>query len=1296
MARTAPVPNIPPIPGMCPSIAVMGGGGGGGGGSGDGAGDGDGNGPADGNGSGDGAGGDGSNAGACGNGQGCGCPNCQAGTAAGDPIDVVTGRVFTNPVTDLGLRGPLPYAFTRAYSISRARRDGPLGYGWSHTLGWEIELRRDRTIVWRNDGTRAIFPLIETAGESVLGLDGWVLRKEVWGYLLDCGDHLWRAFAPDPNRPETQRLSAIQDRNGNRLSLTYDDGKLVEIIDSAGRVIRATSTPDGRLHTLDVKNEAEQGRWQRFASYEYDDRGNLVTTIDADGNPRRYQYDDAHRLLSHSDGTGLTFFFRYDSQGRAVESWGEYPGRPDPSLADSLPPLLADGVTKALGIMHVKLTFGPNGYSEVADSNEVARFFGNRFDKLDKTIRNGAVTSRKYDDRGFVSERSDALGAVTRWQRDVRGRKLSMTNALGATTRWRRNETGDIVAIENASGDVVSMTRDSRGNIVTLVNQVGGVTSFRYDARGLMESIVEPNGAGTRLKYDERGNKIEVIEPNGAVWKASHDFYGNRTSLTNPLGEVMRYEHSLGGLLVRYVAPDGTATSYSYDAAGHLTRATDSDGTSVGLEWGGYNARHQVNKPDGSSIRYRFDRDGRLREIHDELGNVHTREYQTGGFLSSEKTFDGRVLRYKHDACGQLAEVVNGAHEKTKFEYDALGQLIERSYADGLSETFAYNATGGLIVAKSGGTRTEFERDPRGLCVGETQIVDGVAHTIRRSFDLAGLPMGRSTSLQHSLDIQRDSAGTRARDLIDGSLEIDYTRDLLGRITHQSLGAGGLMEDVFDNRSRLTERRVRAAGASAIAVGDGEPAWVGARRSTAGIDKVYRYSGQGDLLDVWTLADGNVTYEYDTVGQLLERRPERGDGESFRFDPGGNMHEAGPNAVPRKYAKQRLVERGGVEYTWDGDGRLTQKVRRSPDGSSQRWVYNWSSKGTLKSVLRPDKTRVEFVYDAFFRRLAKRVVPARKQDRAGAVSTRFVWDAASLVHEIRSTKDIVSERTYCFDGAVPKAQRDVMVHKGVREEGPWLHYVNDLAGTPEELVDARGVVVARLKRSTWGKGAPDSASPATTNIRFQGQYEDEETGLSYNRHRYYDAETGRYISADPLGVAGGLNPFAYVPNPNGYVDPLGLTISAVTEDLAASMASDPVNRRPIQTEHQAHHIVPREHERGAADSARTLLEDNNIGLDEAENGARLMGRTKANVDAGGHERGCAGYHGTRSDGTGSVHSTSAYDTVNRRLQRAATDSGHPDGHPAREAAIRSELRVIGGEMEGGTWMTDEDRANAAR
>ncbi|PPS61390.1 hypothetical protein CR917_10575 [Pseudomonas sp. BRM28] len=59
-------------------------------------------------------------------------------------------------------------------------------------------------------------------------------------------------------------------------------------------------------------------------------------------------------------------------------------------------------------------------------------------------------------------------------------------------------------------------------------------------------------------------------------------------------------------------------------------------------------------------------------------------------------------------------------------------------------------------------------------------------------------------------------------------------------------------------------------------------------------------------------------------------------------------------------------------------------------------------------------------------------------------------------------------------------------------------------------------------------------------IRFQGQYHDHETGLHYNRYRYYDPAVGRFVGQDPIGYLGGFNLYQYVPNPIDWIDPWGL------------------------------------------------------------------------------------------------------------------------------------------------------------
>jgi hypothetical protein len=135
--------------------------------------------------------------------------------------------------------------------------------------------------------------------------------------------------------------------------------------------------------------------------YEYDDGGNLAAAVDADGNATIYEYDAEHCLVAYRLPTVLRFHFRYDEAGRGVETWGELPDG-DLCLDDGLPDTLADGRTRARGIHHVKIDYGPGGYSEVVDATCVFRYFGNEHGKVDKAVAGGKVFSRTYDARGHL------------------------------------------------------------------------------------------------------------------------------------------------------------------------------------------------------------------------------------------------------------------------------------------------------------------------------------------------------------------------------------------------------------------------------------------------------------------------------------------------------------------------------------------------------------------------------------------------------------------------------------------------------------------------------------------------------------------------------------------------------------------------------------------------------------------------------------------------------------------------------------------------------------------------------
>ena len=95
-------------------------------------------------------------------------------------------------------------------------------------------------------------------------------------------------------------------------------------------------------------------------------------------------------------------------------------------------------------------------------------------------------------------------------------------------------------------------------------------------------------------------------------------------------------------------------------------------------------------------------------------------------------------------------------------------------------------------------------------------------------------------------------------------------------------------------------------------------------------------------------------------------------------------------------------------------------------------------------------------------------------------------------------------------------------------------------GTSQEVVSEDGKVVWLARYKAWGRVHKLDKGEIRQPFRFQGQYEDEETGLFYNRYRYYDPDSARYLTQDPIGLAGGINVYKYTENPIGWIDPLGL------------------------------------------------------------------------------------------------------------------------------------------------------------
>lgn len=1148
MPRTAPAPNMLPIPGMCPTIATAAGGGGSGGSGGDGPGDGSTDGPGTGGGTGEGFDGDGKGAASCGAGSGGGCPNPAHGNAgsvtAGDPVDAITGRVFTLAKTDLALSGPLPLRIQRTYASGAADRDRGLGFGWSHSLGWEIQIARNHLSIIGADGTKSDMPI--PAPDEVMRLDAGLLDRVEGTYRLRENDGPTRWFTEIVRGTDVFLLTRIADAYGNAIELHHDPrtGRLERITDSVAREIVVERGASGRISGFAVKNALTKTSTQ-FYQYEYDDAGDLVRVQDATGVSHRYEYKD-HHLVKETTPGGRSTHWVYDRHYRCTETWVERGAATDVVLDKDVSNRLADG-TPAKGVLHVKIARDAE-YVEVVNSRDAKRYVANANGKFDKAIFGGGAHTNAYDEYGRLVGYKDARGSEWTWERDREGRVRKATNPLGEALLYGYDERGALAAITNALGRTIRYDSNPQGDVVLARDEDGPIMQYEYDARGNIVRAILPDGAITMMTYDAHSNRITVREPNGGTRRIEYDFLGRVTRTFDELGAETKVAYDVMGRLGAVTYADGSTRAFAYDADGNITRITYENGSTYTLHWGGYKEVHEVGRPDGTTARFRYDRECEMVRVINEKGEEHRFIRSPAGRILEEITFDGRRTTFKVDGVGEVVQTKSG-YQTTSIEYDAAGRIIGRNFDDEVVESFAYDAVGRLVKAANSKVTCTFEYDGRGNMVRETQKYGADTHTIDRAFDVRGDATELRTSVGHARAFRYDVMGQPTAITLDG-VESNIAYDLRGAETSRTLPDGARVLFGRDNLGFITDRRVFSpAAARAIAAGDLEGNTMAAPRAT--VEQAYTRRNDGYLMRTRDRDRGTVELRYDPVDALVERIPSFARAELFKQD-GAGAADDGKGA--RFAAGGRIVEHDGWEYAYDKHNRLIQKRRlgsspKEPGGLADRakkWTYEWDAASNLARVMTPAGVEITYVYDPLGRRVAKRV----KAPNGRIAQTRFVWSNDELVHELRRHAErkgdpIVEERTYAH---VPKtfalfAERRSSTPDragGARNVAPWRFALLDERYVPEMFVDASGAVVEELALDAFGE--PEKPLVADgTNARFAGHWYEPETGLHYNRYRWFDPATGRYITPEPLGMQGGPRPFTYAnQSPFAMFDPDGL------------------------------------------------------------------------------------------------------------------------------------------------------------
>ncbi|NPC70129.1 hypothetical protein HPP05_10280 [Corallococcus exiguus] len=1017
----------------------------------------------------------------------------------GHPVDVATGRVFTDNI-DFELPGPLPLVFERVYSSSLSWRNGPLGYGWSHSLDQEVWLEPYKVVLLAEDGREIEFHLdtlpehVIRAGQSIYDVTNQLTLRAL-GHLrweVESADGVVREFALVPGGDARRaRLLNIRSRDGHHsIQLTYDaHGRLEWVRDCGGRMIAFMHDARGQLR--EVKLPAAQGAgFSRHLAYDYSDSGDLVRVVDAAGYSWRFEYQ-GHLLVQETDRAGLSFYFQYDGLGamaRCVRTWG-------------------DG-----GIYDHVISYDVQSRKTLVE------------DSL------GAVTVYDLDELGMVVKVVDPHGAVTRYEYDADcGALAKETDALGHTLVIAYDEWGNIVTVTPPDGATVQIEYDPQNLPVQATNVVGSTWEWSYDLEGHLTELVTPTGewerwgwqggvlvwaeapgeGRTTLEYDSQKNVILNRAPNGATTEYEYDEHGRVVLVKDPRGALTRLRYDVRGQLLQVGLPSGGRQEWAYDAQGNMVESRDST-RHIRFRYGHFH-KVVVREEADTRLRIGYDTEGQLTSVINEAGETYTFTFNACGQLQSETGFDGRMRTYQHDKLGRVTRMVLPSGRTSQFEYDAVGRMLSQQHSDGTAAEFTYQPDGALLLAKNEVATVLLERDAMGRVVREVQG----QYAVSSRFDLQGERVLMETTLGGRLAVVRGGSGeVDALHYGTSSLNatpsvVRFERDIVGLEMARLLPGGVRVEWQRDPAGRFIGRRIVRHSAGAPH-----------RRLDA---RTYQWRGEEQIAAIIDAQRGPTGYVHDTRGRLVAQVTPQGTLHRA-MDTVGNVYRTLSRSDMRYGRGGRLKEVEGTQYLHDEDGNLTEKVEA--DGS--RWRYRWNGSGMLSEVERPDGLNVRFEYDAFARRTSKALVrPGPEGSETVEREVRFIWDGHTLVHEFSGDAGVT---TWYFEPASfsPFAKE--------KEDRRW-DIATDHLGTATEMYE-EGLCVWSMRLDVWGEPSFEAGAPTDCPFRWPGQYRDEETGLSYNRSRYFDPANGRYVSPDRTGVLGGTVLYGYAPDPVVFDDPL--------------------------------------------------------------------------------------------------------------------------------------------------------------
>jgi RHS repeat-associated protein len=674
-----------------------------------------------------------------------------------------------------------------------------------------------------------------------------------------------------------------------------------------------------------------------------------------------------------------------------------------------------------------------------------------------------------------------------------------------------------------------------------------------YATGGDLDRQTDGNGVVTEFSYDTLGRLLNTTRDAGGLGATARYEYQSAqhlSAVTDAVNGQTRYEYDDLGNLLLESSPDSGVTTYSHDEAGNLKSRQDSRGQVLAYSYDALNRLTGLDAPGVTDdITYRYDSCengiGRLCTItqggvtvsytYDPFGNVTSHQqmiytYDAGNRIRTVAYPSGALVTYSYNAAGQASQVDVLADGITttlagSISYAPFGPVTELVFGNGVTLTqgldTAYRLTSQFVPAVLDLGYTGY--DGNGNLSNRTDSYGGSTNISFDSLNRVDAGNGTFGSREYDYDLN----GNRTRLVSDhqtttygytpGSNRMStensraYTLDARGNVTHKLAVDGQGFVYSYNSHNRLVTAAERQLTGYTGKGRNRMPVIEDAMLAT------FSYNGLGQRVSK-TIADGAVTqFLYGTDGALL-----------VELDAAGKVQREYVYLNGQLLAVLDQVSTQGVDVAVIVDNGSAPSGWTSESSNKEYGADHLYSDGGSGNTVRWIPALASGVYDVYVW-----YVRNRKYSNSApyTVTHNGMTDTVSVDQSSGGGSWQILAGNIIFDGsgdesvevsdANGKTTADAIKFvdvSGDRHKMTKVSYAhNDHLGAPLAMTDETGAVVWRATYDPFGR-ATVTVNAVALNVRFPGQYFDAESGLHYNYFRYYDPETGRFITTDPRGT----------------------------------------------------------------------------------------------------------------------------------------------------------------------------------